>query len=121
MHSRTYVKAPRIARAKITRPTPASAAASPPAETTPTDLVTIMGGARLYLDLGESQIRAWNQRGLLKFYANPDPRAGRRPGRGRQITRWVSVQELAAVAATMKEKASIAASRQEARDAKPPR
>jgi len=122
MHSRTYVKSPRIARAKITHPTTAPSPASPPAEATPpTDLVSIVAASRLYPDLGESQLRGWHQRGLLKFHTNSDPLAGRRPGRGRQTILWVSVQELATVAATMREKMRIAALKREARDAKPPR
>jgi len=104
MQSQPYVKRPKVSRAKISGPTSASSPSSPPFETAPapTDLVTIMGGARLYEDLGESQVRAWCNRGLLNFYANPDPRAGRRPGRGRPVKRWVSVSELAVFVAARK-------------------
>jgi hypothetical protein len=92
-----YVDRPKVSRA-IDRPTPASPPASPPSEATPvpTDLVTIVAGARLYSDLGESQVRAWGDRSLIKFYSNPDPKAGRRSGRGRPVTRWVSASELEA-------------------------
>jgi hypothetical protein len=68
-----------------------SSAISPP----PNDLLTISAAAKTLPDeYSEATVRQWVARGLLPSYANP--RAERRPGRGRPVTRWVSAAELVA-------------------------
>jgi hypothetical protein len=59
----------------------------------PTDLLTISAAAKtLPEDCSEATVRQWVARGLLPSHVNP--RAGRRPGPGRPVTRWVSLKEL---------------------------
>jgi hypothetical protein len=97
MQPQPYVKRPKVSRAKISSPIHASSTSRPPSETTPapTDLVTISTAAKtLPEDCSEASVRQWVDRRLLPSYANP--LAGRRPGPGRPVTRWVSVAELKA-------------------------
>lgn len=89
-----YVKRQKMSRAKIARPDPASPV--------PTDLIGIAAGSKLDPDLSEGQIRLWVNRGQLPSYRNPVPGAGRRPGRGRSIQRWISEAELRAFVASRK-------------------
>jgi hypothetical protein len=59
----------------------------------PTDLLTISAAAKtLPEDCSEATVRQWVTRGLLPSHVNPQ--AGRRPGPGRPVTRWVSLKEL---------------------------
>jgi hypothetical protein len=58
----------------------------------PTDLLTISAAAKTLPKDSEATVRQWVDRGLLPSHANP--KAGRRPRRGRPVTRWVSLKEL---------------------------
>ncbi len=114
MHPRplNYGDRPKVSRAKFARPTRASSAVSAPAERSPaetappTDFIGITAGSKLYPELSEGQVRLWVNRGQLPSYHNPVPGAGRRPGRGRSIQRWISASELAAFVAARKKGAS---------------